>query len=360
MIKRLDRYLLRSFFTTLLVVGLAVGLTIVVVNMVEELRDFIDHQVPMLSILQYYLYFGGWVVKSFFPFFVLLATLFSISLLARRNELMAMKASGLSLYRLALPFILVAAVLSAMHFYYNEYIFPPANRKRLEIKEFTIERKSKEYFARARNIYRQVNPGTFYTISNFNISRREGQDFKLYKTAKNQLKEIITSKILFYNRNTWLAIDGVARYFDSSKQESFARFDTLTIPDIQEKPDDFAKPIGNPEDMGLVELRQYIDLMKRTGGPYRRETIDLQLKYSYPLTSLIVVFICIPFASNAKRSGIAVSIAGGAFIALIYFVLFRITQSAGYNGKISEVLAVWGVNGLFFLVGITLMISAKK
>ena len=358
--KRLDRYLLRSFFTTLLVVGLATGLTIIVVNMVEELRDFIDHQVPLLNILEYYLYFGGWTLKSFFPFFVLLASLFSISLMARRNELLAMKASGLSLYRLALPYIIVAAFLSVGHFYYSEYIFPPANRKRLEIKEFTIERKSKEYFARARNIYRQVNPGTFYTISTFNITRREGKDFKFYKTKKSQLDEIITAKELIFEDNTWLAVDGVARFFDSTKQESYTQFDTLPVPEILEKPDDFARPIGNPNEMGLEDLKQYIDLMKRTGGPYLRESIDLQMKYSFPLTSLIVMFICIPFASNAKRSGIAVSIASGALIALVYFVLFRVSQSAGYNAKIPELVAVWGVNGLFLFVGMILMITAKK
>ena len=78
MIKKLDQYLLWNYFRTLMVVGLAVGLTIIVINMVEELRDFIDHEVPLLSIMEYYLYFGGWVVKTFFPFFVLLATLFSL------------------------------------------------------------------------------------------------------------------------------------------------------------------------------------------------------------------------------------------------------------------------------------------
>jgi lipopolysaccharide export LptBFGC system permease protein LptF len=62
----------------------AIGLTIISINMVEQLRDFIDHQVPFKEVLEYYAYFGGWVLKSFFPVFVLLATLFSVSILARR------------------------------------------------------------------------------------------------------------------------------------------------------------------------------------------------------------------------------------------------------------------------------------
>ncbi|TET93728.1 MAG: LptF/LptG family permease, partial [Candidatus Zixiibacteriota bacterium] len=112
MIKRIDLYLLKSFFLSLMVVTVAVGITIIVINIVEELRDFIDHKVPLLSIAEYYLYFGGWVIKSFMPMFVLLATLFSVSIMARRNELLAMKFSGLSLYRITLPYLLAAILLS--------------------------------------------------------------------------------------------------------------------------------------------------------------------------------------------------------------------------------------------------------
>ena len=72
------------------------------------------------------------------------------------------------------------------------------------------------------------------------------------------------------------------------------------------------------------------------------------------------MLICVPFASNPRRAGIAVSIAVGSGIALAYFVLFRMLQSAGWNGKIPEDLAAWGVNGLFLLVGLILMWRAPK
>ena len=133
--KKLDRYLIWPFLRNLAAVTLAAGVIIIVINLIEELRDFIDHDVPVLTILEYYVYFGGWVIKSFFPVFILLSTLFTVSLLARKNEILAMKAAGVSLYRITAPILLAAIILSAGHFYYNEYIFPPLNQKRLEIKE---------------------------------------------------------------------------------------------------------------------------------------------------------------------------------------------------------------------------------
>ena len=360
MIKTIDKYLLKYFFLSLLAVTMAVGLTIVVINMVEELRDFIDHKVPLLSILEYYFYFAGWVLKSFTPMFVMLAVLFSFSILARRREILAMKACGLSLYRLAVPFVVVTLLISVGHFYYNEYIFPQANKKRLEIKEFTIERHSRSAHTKVRNVHRQISPGYFYMIAHFDVDRREGRDFKLYRTVENRLEEIVTAERIVYDKYLWHAIDGVRRTFKDGVTEMFVEFDSLIVADVKDEPADLGKWIGKPEDMGLEELKRYIDLMKRTGGPYVRESVDLKLKYSFPLASFIVILICIPFASNVGRGGIAISFATGALIALVYFILFRVMQSSGYNGKIPEDLAAWGVNGFFFVVGIILVLKARK
>lgn len=360
MIKKIDLYLLRVFFTSLLVVATSVGLTIIIINAVEELRDFIDHQVPLAVIFEYYYYFGGWVVKSFLPMFILLGVLFSVSILARRNEILAMKASGLSLYRITLPLIVTSVILAAGHFYYNEYIYPPANKQRLQIKEFTIERKSKRAHSRVNNIYRQISKGHFYTIGEFNVDRAEGKDVRVYVTRSNRLSKIITAERLNYENHRWIARDGIVRVFDKSARETYSEFAIMSLDDIDEKPEDFSKRIGKPEDMGYEELEAYIDLMKRTGGPHLRESIDLQMKVSYPLSSVIVVLLSIPFASNPRRGGIAVSFAAGALISLGYFVLFKSLQSAGYSEKIPAEVAVWGVNGLFLLIGVIAMLKVRK
>ncbi len=360
MIRKLDIYLLKSFFLALFVVTLAIGLTINIINIIEELREFIDNQVPVVSIVEYYLYFGGWVVKSFLPMFVLIASLFSLSIMARRNEILAMKASGLSLYRIARPYLLVALLLSVGHFYYNEYIFPPANQRRLEIKEFTIEKRSRRTTTQVSNVYRQIEPGYIYTINSFNVERGIGNDVKIYRTSDNRLQKIITANRILYDNHRWVLVEGTERTFSDVAGETFQNFERREIDDIQEEPEDFAKKIGKPEDMGLEELEKYIDLMKRTGGPYHREAVDLGIKYAYPLTSFIVVLLSIPFASNPRRGGLAVSISVGALISLIYFVLFRVLQSAGYNEKIPLEVAVWGVNALFFVAGLFFMLKARK
>ena len=138
----------------------------------------------------------------------MLATLFSVSILARRNELLAMKASGRSLYRIALPLLITGLLLSAGHFYYNEYIFPPANQRRLEIKKFTIEKRSREVYAKVSRVIRQISPGNFYTMNSFNTIRNDGVDFKMYTTRGNQLTSITTAKKIVYEDFQWKAYRG--------------------------------------------------------------------------------------------------------------------------------------------------------
>ncbi len=358
--KKLDRYVLKLFFVTLFVVTIAIGVMILVINLVELLRHFMDNNVPVEQIVEYYLYFGGWVLKLFFPVFVLLATLFSLSYFAKHNEILAMKASGLSLYRITAPLLVVVLILSAGHFYYNEYIFPPANKRLVEIKEFDIKKRSKRRYDQATNLYRQISPGNFYTISLFYVSKKEGSDFKMYQTKDNSLKKLIIAKKITYTDYKWVARNGIIRTFDDTTAQSYTEFDSLYLDQIKDKPKDFSRRVGKPEDMGLDELKEYIALMKRTGGPHVRESIDLQIKYAYPLASFIVVLLSIPFAANPRKGGTAVSFSIGALIALVYFVLFTILQSAGYNEKVPDYVAVWGVNCFFLLVGLIGLIKARK
>ncbi|UCD18284.1 MAG: LptF/LptG family permease [Candidatus Zixiibacteriota bacterium] len=359
MIKQLDRYLLRYFITALVTVSLAFGLLIVAINMVEELRRFLDNQVPLAQIAVYYTYYVGWIVKSFLPVFVLLAALISIGILARRNEILALKASGVSLYRISAPLLLFTFLLSVGHICYNELIFPEPNKKRVEMREYVIKKHSRDARLATRNIYRQVNKNLFFVINSYNIAMMEGQDIKIYHTRQDRLAELVTARRIRFTSQNWVLYDGVRRIFGDSG-ETFIQFDSLPAGYIEDRPADFEVPLGKPEDMGYEELKRYIELMKRTGGPYQHELVDLKLKLSFPFSSFIVILICVPIASNPKRGGIAVSFALGAAIALFYFVCFKVLQSLGYSAKLNADFAAWLINGIFLLLGIIIMFTARK
>ncbi|MFQ5607209.1 MAG: LptF/LptG family permease [Candidatus Zixiibacteriota bacterium] len=360
MIKILDKYILVRFARALLVVTLAVLILIIAINMVEELKDFVDNDVPFSDIATYYIYFSGWALKSFLPVFVFLAGLFTVGSLARTNELRAIRAGGVSLYRVAAPLIISAALISAAHFYYNEYVFPPANRRLVELKEFTIEKRSRASIINRYHMYRQISDSAYYVVDKYSIPEKTGYGVKLYRRTRNRLGEFITAASMKLNRGSWTFIDGFRHVFDSSGEKTVSSFDTLPAPIIRDRPADFERRLGKPEDMGYRELKEYISLMKRTGGPYEQELVDLKVKLSFPLASVVVMVLCIPLAANRRQAGVAGPLASAAGLILVYFVAFKVTKALGAHSYIPTDLAAWSVNGAFLLVGLVMLVVSRK
>lgn len=359
-IKILDRYILTRFLTALGVVSVAVTILVIAINMIEELRDFVDHDVPLKDIARYYLYFSGWALKSFLPVFVFLAGLFTVGVMARNNELRAIIAGGISLYRFSAPLIIAAIVISAGHFYYNEFIFPPANKKRVELQKFTIEKRSKSSVINRYNLYRQVSDSVYYVIDKYVVPERAGQGIKLYRRGANRLEEFIIAKKMRYNRGQWTLYDGSIHQFDTSLEISVTPFDSIPALMIEDKPADFERHLGKPEDMGYRELEEYIALMRRIGAPYTKELVDLKFKLAFPMTSIVVMILCVPLASNPRRGGIAVSMSSAAGFILVYLVSFKVAKALGGNENISPEIAAWSVNGFFLLVGIAMNYFTRK
>lgn len=357
--KILDRYILKKFFTSLIVVTFAVVILIVAINLVEELKDFVDHDVPMSEIVTYYIYFSGWTVKSFLPVFVFLAGLFTVSVMARNNEIMAIRAAGVSLARFSAPLIIATLMISALHFYYSEFIFPPLNKRRVEIKEFSIEKRSRSSVINRHNLYRQISDSAYYIIDLYSVPDRRGSGIKLYRRDRNSLGEFITAQEMNFVSGGWVLIDGIHRVFDSTG-ESYTTFDTLAVPIIQDQPSDFERRLGKPEDMGYSELKYYISLMKRTGGPYLAELVDLKVKTSFPLTSVVVMLLCVPLAANKRAGGVAGPLASAAGLILVYFVSFKVTKALGSNGYIDPNWAAWSVNGAFAIIAIIMNFFTRK
>jgi lipopolysaccharide export system permease protein len=359
MIKTLDRYIIGQFFRSLVVVTLAVIVLVVAINLIEKLRDFVDHNVAAKDIALYYLYYSGWAVKSFLPIFVFLAGLFTVGVMARHNEIRATKAGGISIFRFSLPLLVVSLLLGGAHFYYNEFIFPPANKRMVELKEFTIQQRSKHSVINRRNLYRQVSDSVYYVIDLYSVPDRIGRGVKLYLRRKNTLGDFIAASEMRFNKGGWTLYDGSYRK-QTDSGETFATFDSLPAPLITDRPDDLERRLGAPADMSYEELKYYINLMKRTGGPYLAELVELKSKISFPLTSFVVMILCVPLAARRRQSGMAGSLAGAAGLILLYFVSYKVTKSLGAHGEIPPNLAAWGVNGLFFVVGIIMNIVGRR
>ncbi len=359
MIRVIDKYLLTRFLVSLALAVGAIMLIALIIDLVENLEEIVDNAASAADVLRYYLFLLPWIYKIIIPAAVLLAGLFSIGLLARDNEILAMKAAGISLYRIALPLLMFTFLLSVGNFFFNEEILPYATRERNIIKKGTLEKKDQRRGMVLHNLSKQGEGGIIYHFELFRPGTYEAKNALVQRFERDSLRESWRGERMRFDRGYWIIYDGTYRNF-SDGQEAYVRFDSLVLEQCREKPEEFEKYRGKPEDMGFRELGGYIEVLKKTGSSYTREMVDLKTKLSFPFTSFIVMFISIPLASNPKRSGVAMSFAIASGISLLYFVIFKVTQSLGYSGKLPPDMSAWLINVVFLILGLAIFIRSRK
>lgn len=359
MIRIIDRYLLSRFIISLFIAVGAITLVALIVDGVENLEHIVDSAASMQDVLMYYLYFIPWIYKITIPASVLLAGLFSIGLMARNNEILAMKSVGISLYRIAMPLLVFSFLLSLANFYFNEELLPYTTSERIRIEHGGIKKNESRRGSVLYNLSKQGSGGYIYHFETFRPGRKEAHNCLVQRFESDTLKESYRGEKMWFDRGFWTIYNGSYRNF-ADTLETYIKFDSLVLKDCRERPEEFEKYRGKPEDMGYQELAGYINVLKKTGAPYTRELVDLKTKLSFPFTSFIVMFICIPVASNPRRSGVAMSFAIASGVSLAYFVIFKVTQSLGYSGNLSPNVAAWSINALFFIVGLGMFFKSRK
>lgn len=358
-IRTIDRYLLRRYIVSLIIAVGSIMLIALIVDLVEHLNEIVESAATVKDVILYYVYFLPWIYKVIIPAAVLMAGLFTIGLMARKNEILAMKSAGISLYRIALPLLVFSFVLSLFNFYFNEEVLPPAMAERLRIKQGKIKPQGSDQSSAIYNLSKQGEGGYIYHFEIFVPGTGEARNALVQRFDGDSLRDSYRAEKMQYVKSTWILYKGAHRIFKGDR-EIYQSFDTLALVGAKEKPGEFEKFRGNPDDMGYRELAGYIEALKKTGSPYVRELVNLKTKLSFPFTSFIVMFICVPMASNPRRSGVAVSFAFASLISLLYVVVFKVTQSLGYSGTLSPDIAAWSINIIFLLIGIVVFVRSHK
>lgn len=350
--KLIDRYIVKQFLVTAFFALLAVLVVFVVIDAMENLDDFIDRNATTAIILTYYLYFLPEIIKLIMPVAMLLGSLFVTARLSTQNELTAMKASGVSLFRLMIPYLIVAFLVSVASVYFNGWIVPKANKKK-----FTLERvylNKNMISGSGANIYIQDSPTRILSMGYFDdqgetASRVSIQDFS--DTNFTVLVARVDAQSMEWDSTgrRWMLRSGVRRWF-ADNREHMERFEMAPSDKLHFDPEDLRKKQEQPDEMEYRTLEQFIENQRRAGQDVSRWLVDFYSKISFPFASVIVVLFGVPFASVRRRGGIGVQLGISLLICFVYLIFMKVSQVFGYNGDINPLLTAWLAN-LIFLVG---------
>jgi lipopolysaccharide export system permease protein len=358
--KTLDRYVLRGFVFTLTFALLSFVAIFVIVDVIEHLDKFIDSKATILEVVRYYVAFLPYIIVLTIPVAMLLASLFSVGNLARRNELTAMKASGLSLYRIIAPLLAFGLFVSLAVSVFGEYVVPSANAEMQRVYDEDIRGRTPRAGEVRRNVQRRGRDGRLYSIRTFDSGANRGNDVVVVSVAANRVTERVDVDVMEWTGDVWRLTGTVVRRFPTDTTVYYRQVTDTTIADWSLRPDDLLHRQKKPEAMSFGELSAYIDRVEAGGDIAHRELVDLYLKISFPLSNFIIVLFGAPLAANPRRSGAAVGFGISIAIAFVYFSLIKASQAFGYAGKIDPILAAWSGNLLFGAAGVVILLRVRK
>jgi len=360
----LDDYVLREFLTTFAMVLVSFVLLMLVFTFFELLGDIIRNRTPLVTVGEYLIDLTPSMLYLITPLGVLVAVLVTFGVLTRTNELTAMKATGISLYRVMVPVLVVSALLAVALFLFDESYLPTANRRQEALRSVIKGRPAQTFLRPDRKwIFGRQEPGKpgriFYyqffdptqdRFANLTVFEFNPEDFSLSR-------RIFASSVHWEPQlQQWVFEHGWERRFDGEKLSSFSEFNVESYPEIVERPQYFKKEALQSQEMTFGELERYIRDLGQSGFDTKQLSVQLNIKVAYPIVTLVMAVLAIPFALSMGKRGSLTGIAAAIGVAITYWVIQNTFQQLGNVNLLPTLLAAWAPDLLFGLAGTYLLL----
>jgi LPS export ABC transporter permease LptF/LPS export ABC transporter permease LptG len=350
----LDDYVLRDFFLYLGMIVATFLVLLLVFTLFELLGDILRNQTPAIVVAEYLLNVSPYLLYSVAPLIMLLTVLITFGLMNRSNEITAIKATGTSVYRIVTPVLAAAAMLSAGLFFADQFYLPQTN-KRQEALHNQIKGKPPQTYLRPdrRWIFGQHHDIYYYQF--FDADRDQFANLTIFQI--DPVSFAITQRIhaerahWAENLGRWIFEQGWQRSLRSAAIAGYRTFDVSTFPELSEAPSYFKKEVKQYSEMDYEELRLYIRDLQQSGFDVVRLRVQLNQKLSYPLITLIMAGLAVPFSLSTAKKGAITGVAVAVGIAVVYTVVSRLSEAMGDISLLPPALAAWSPDLIFALVG---------
>ena len=359
--RTLQRYVAREYLKIFSLTLTTMILMYSIVLFFLKISIFIKNEASLLLMFEYLLYkIPETTFQWTLPYAVLIATLLTLGMLSRHSEITAMKAGGISLYRITFPLLLLALLVSLFSFLGNEYLVPITNQKVRYLLNVRVRGEAPTSFFKNYKIWFHSDHRIF-NIQLLDPEKKALKGFTLYQFDDQfRCTQRIDAREAKWSGGQWWLYDGAVRDFDQSGLVRMTSFGEMEYP-LQEHWESLLTIEKQSREMSYTELRKYIQKIQASGYDATRYLVDLNSKYSYPLLNLIMVLVGVPFALKTGRSGgVAMSIGISVIIGFSYAMTYYLFLSFGKSGVLSPLLSSWTPTLLFSLAGIFTLMSIRQ
>jgi LPS export ABC transporter permease LptG/LPS export ABC transporter permease LptF len=360
--KVLDLYVSRGFLVYFFWSLLVCGSLFIILTLFDLLDNIIRNQIPLSFVVDYFIFLTPQILMFIVPMSVLLAILINFGILEKYSEVTALKAGGWSLYRIAMPVFLIAAILCVNMYLMQDYVLPYANVRQDSIRNIIKGRPARTSTRPQRNwIFGESNRIFNYTYFDAAQNTFVGLNvFDVDMRTQRILRRFHAERAVIEPGGRWLLEDGWVRDFQTG-QQGFQKIDKeeFTFP---EKAGYFQKEIFEPKESSKLtyfELKDYINYLRKAGYNATELQVELDKKISFPLSCIVMALLGVPFSFSTGRKGAFFGITASIAIAISYWGVFSVFEQMGSYGLLIPLLAAWAPNLLFGSAGLVLLFTIR-
>ena len=363
MIKIVDRYIFKELLEPFLF-GLGAFTAILSASMImfDLVRAVVLKGMPLLIALQIFVLRLPGIIVYILPMAMLLAALLAFARLSHDSEIIAFKASGLSLFRLMVPVLAMGLLVSLTNIIFSEIVVPESNKasKNLMIVTATTLRQPK---IQKNILLPEMENGELKRM--FFTGAMQGDimsDVIVQEFTGGKLTQIVTARQAAWQRekNQWLFKEGIIYLIaDSGEYKHLIRFDEQYL-SIKYTPADFYVGDRNPDEMSIGQLREFIALKEKMGVEVTDFQIQLNMKMAIPFASLVFALLGAPLGLSGRRTSGSVGLGLSIIVIFFYYIATFLSMSLGEMKLLSPGLAAWLPNLIAAGVGWRILAGAAE
>jgi LPS export ABC transporter permease LptG len=362
-----DTYILSAFLTYLVLMLSSFLSLVLIFNFFELIGDMLRNNISLWKMFTYLFFLSPQLIYDLLPPSALVAVLAAFGVMSKQNEIIAFKACGVSLFRLAAPILLGSTLLSGGLFAFDFYYVANANRKQDALRDEIKGRATQTYLRPDRKWIMGYNSSRIFNYKYFDTSGEqssmiETSVFELEPKTFRLLRQIFARRAHWnVSLKTWVFEDGWTCEYKGAFCNVYTPFQATTFRELTEPPDYFLKEALQDKQMNFLQLDRYIKDLQQSGF---EGTVKLQVrlyrKFAVPLFVLMMAMIAIPFGFLVGNRGAMAGVGLSIGIAVGYLGIGQLFEKLGDAGQLGPVTAAWGPDVVFALAGAYLLLRMRS
>jgi len=352
----LDRYLLRQFFPIFLVAVSMFVFLLLLIDLFSNLFRYLNNEVPLAAILQISLFFIPKSISYALPISLLFAAAYTLGDLYAKNELTSVFSSGIPFWRFSMSLLAVGFIASIFSFFLDDVIVIPT----LKMKNDLSRRALKQYVTEKNSdvVIKTRNGRLIYAVDFFDSENSVLNGVSIIEIGENgEFISQIRSPSAKWNETYWEFRNALIYQYDKNRILRVSPFSPDTS--YNEHPEIFRRSSVNVNELTAKDAGLLVKDLRAAGLPYYSAQANFFHRYSFAVTSLIVMILSISVGGRFRKNVLLMSLFTSLAAAVVYYIAEMLSMMMAGLNYIHPFVGAWFPVVIFIFLGLLLLRSAR-